>query len=518
MYRMATAVTGTHFARYDSVWSASVQVPSYPRLDRDLVTDVVVVGAGIAGLSVAYHLVKSGRRVVVLDDGRIGGGITSRTSAHLACAMDNSYTVVESRRGTEITRLAAASHLAAIDRIEQIARAEGIACDFERVDGFLFLPPREKIQTLDDEQEAAQRAGVPVERIERAPLDFFDTGPAIRYPNQAQFHPLKYISGLARAIERLGGRIFAESHADQIVGGKDAHVVTGSYDVATQAIVVATNSPVNDRVFMHTKMAPYMTYVIGARIPASSVPRGLYWDMDDPYHYVRVHTIQPEGEEPREVLIVGGEDHKSGQARDTERRHARLERWARKRFPMIEEIEFRWAGQVMESVDGLAFIGRNPGLERNVYIVTGDTGMGMTHGTIAGILISDLIRGESNPWAEVYDPSRKPVRAAGKFIKENANVARQYLDWVAPGEDIETEEIPPGSGAVVRAGLKKIAVYRDARGALHQFSAVCPHLGCIVQWNPTERSWDCPCHGSRFDKRGEVINGPANRDLRPLSE
>jgi len=514
---MATAVTGTQFARYDSVWSASVPAPSYPKLDRDLVTDVVVVGAGIAGLSVAYHLIKLGKRVVVLDDGAIGGGITSRTSAHLACAMDNSYTAVQSRRGAEITRLAAASHLAAIDRIEQIARAEEIACDFERVDGFLFLPPREKIKTLDHEEEAVRRAGVPVDRLERVPFDFFDTGACIRFRNQAQFHPLKYVTGLARAIERRGGQVFGDTHADRIEGGKNARVTAGRFTIEAQSIVVATNSPINDRWFMHAKMAPYMTYVIGARVPTSSVPRGLYWDMDDPYHYIRVHTITPKGAEPREILIVGGEDHKSGQE-DTERRHARLERWARKRFPMIEDIEFRWAGQVMESMDGLAFIGRNPGLERNVYIATGDTGMGMTHGTIAGMLISDLIRGTSNPWEAVYDPSRKPVRAAGKFFKENANVARQYLDWVAPGEEVETDEIPPGSGAVIRDGLKKLALYRDARGALHRFSAVCPHLGCIVQWNPTERTWDCPCHGSRFDKRGEVINGPANRDLRPVGE
>ncbi|HYX80861.1 MAG TPA: FAD-dependent oxidoreductase [Gemmatimonadales bacterium] len=509
---MTTAVS-TALARYESLWSASVEMPHYPPLDRDLVTDVVVVGAGIAGMSVAYHLAEAGHSVVVLDDGPIGGGITSRTSAHLSCAMDNSYTIVESRRGAEITRLAAASHLAAIDRIEAIALAEAIDCDFERVEGFLFLPPGEKIKTLEDELEAARRAGAPVKRVPRAPLDFFDTGPCIHYANQAQFHPLKYLTGLARAIAGRGGRIFGGSHVTRIQGGKAAHVTAGIHQVHAATIVVATNAPVNDRVFMMTKMAPYMTYVIGARIPSASVPKGLYWDMDDPYHYVRVHTISTKGEGPHDILIVGGEDHKTGQAEDTERRHQRLERWARRRFPMIEGIEFRWAGQVMESVDGLAFIGPNPGRHDNIYIATGDTGMGMTHGTIAGILISDLISERPNPWADVYDPSRKPVRAAAKFLKENANVARQYLDWVGPGDEASLDDIPPGGGAIVRDGLKKVAAYRDARGIVHEFSAVCPHLGCIVQWNPTERTWDCPCHGSRFDKRGEVINGPSNEDL-----
>lgn len=507
---MATAVR-TQFARYDSVWSASFDVPDFPPLSQNLSTDVVIVGAGIAGMSVAYHLARAGRKVVVIDDGRLGGGITSRTTAHLTCAMDNTYGEVESRRGTEAIKLAAESHSAAIDRIESIVREESIDCDFERVDAYLFLPPGEKIQTLDDEQEAVLRAGVPIERLPRAPLDFFDTGPCIHYSNQGQFHPLKYIAGLARSIQRDGGRIFCGTHVGHIEGGKQAHVVAGRWSVHAKAVVVATNSPVNDRLFIHTKQAPYITYVIGARIPQGSVPRGLYWDMDDPYHYVRVHNI-----EGRDILIVGGEDHKSGQADDIERRHARLEAWARKRFTMIEGVAFRWAGQVMESFDGLAFIGRNPGLQDNVYVVTGDTGMGMTHGTIAGMLISDLIVERENPWESLYDPSRKPLRAAGRFVKENANVAAQYVDWVAPGDETAADDIAPGSGAILRDGLKKIAVYRDPHGHAHTFSAACPHMGCIVQWNPTEKTWDCPCHGSRFDKQGTVINGPSNKNLRKI--
>jgi Rieske Fe-S protein len=267
---------------------------------------------------------------------------------------------------------------------------------------------------------------------------------------------------------------------------------------------------VNDRVAIHTKQAPYMTYVIAASVPHGSVPALLSWDTGDPYHYIRV---APFGSD--DILIVGGEDHKSGQADDTVERYARLEAWTRARFPMAQEIAFRWGGQVMETVDYLAFTGHNPGDHDNVYIHTGDSGMGLTHGTIAGMLLCDLILGRDNAWAALYDPSRKTVGAAREYTAENLNVARQYVDWLTPGEVRSAEEIPNGSGALMRQGLHKIGVYRDPKGALHEVSAVCPHLGCIVHWNRAESTWDCPCHGSRFDCQGKVINGPANRDLAP---
>jgi len=219
------------------------------------------------------------------------------------------------------------------------------------------------------------------------------------------------------------------------------------------------------------------------------------------------------GSEGQDVLIVGGEDHKTGQAPAHSDPYARLEAWARERFPMIGEVRFRWSGQVMETIDGLAFIGRNPLDEPNVFIVTGDSGMGMTHGTIAGILLTDLILGRENPWTTLYDPSRKTLRALDRFVKENLNVARQYGDWLTSGDVDSPAQIKSGAGAVVRRGLTKMAVYRDEQGACHERSAVCTHLGGIVHWNDAEKTWDCPCHGSRFDRLGGVVNGPANRDL-----
>ena len=510
-----------------SVWAATTKVPSFPSLTENAHCDVCVVGAGIAGLTTAYLLTRAGRTVVVLDDGPLAGGMTQMTTAHLSNAIDDRYIEIEKLHGEEGARLAAESHTAAINRIELIARKEQIECDFDRVDGYLFLGPDDKEELLDRELAAAHRAGLSqVEKMRRAPLPGCDTGPCLRFPEQGQFHPLKYLAGLAKAIQHGGGRIYTKTHADEIHGGVPAHVRCGSYDVLTEAIVVATNTPINDRVVIHTKQAPYMTYAIGARVPRGSVTKALYWDTPDPYHYVRLQSMKSTPGQHNgngsssgdyDLLIVGGEDHKTGQENDTQQRHARLEMWARERFPMMDGIEFTWSGQVMETVDGLAFIGRNPMDEQNVYIVTGDSGMGMTHGTIAGILLTDLIEGRENPWAKLYDPARKTLRAAGTFMKEALNVAVQYTGWVTGSDVRSVDDIPPDHGAVIRRGLSKVAIYRDESGTLHERSAVCPHLGCIVAWNPNEKTWDCPCHGSRFSKLGKPINGPANSELSRLN-
>jgi glycine/D-amino acid oxidase-like deaminating enzyme/nitrite reductase/ring-hydroxylating ferredoxin subunit len=516
-----TAATATGTAIRESVWTATKKMPPFPPLRENLRADVCIVGAGIAGLTTAYLLTQAGKKVVVLDDGPLACGMTSMTTAHLANAIDDRTFEIERIHGHEGARLAAESHTAAIDRIEAIVRKEGIECDFQRLDGYLFLPPGEDQKVLDQELAAAHNAGLRhVEKIARVPWPDFDTGPCLRFPNQGQFHPLKYLAGLAEAIDRNGGRLFARSHADEIHGGTPARIKVAGHEVTADAVVVATNVPVNDLLAIHTKQAPYMTYVIGARVPRGSVPRALYWDTDDPYHYIRLQSVASGGSgasggNEHEILIVGGEDHKSGQADDADERHARLEAWSRSRFPMMDEIEFVWGGQVMETLDGLAFIGRNPMDADNVFVATGDSGMGMTHGTIAGILLTDLIQGRENPWARIYDPSRKSLRTLGTFAKENLNVAAQYGAWLTAGEVDAVAEIERGCGAIVRRGLTKLAVYRDDDGHLHERSAVCPHLGCIVQWNPAESTWDCPCHGSRFNKTGQPINGPANSDLPP---
>jgi len=514
----------TDNGRTTSVWMQTADMPEQTQLKEDVQADVVIVGAGIAGLTTAYLLTKEGKRVVVLDDGPLAGGETCRTTAHLVNALDERYYEIERLHGERGARLAAESHTAAVDRIEAIVGEEGIECDFTRLDGYLFVPPGDDPAQLGEELRAAHRAGLTdVEHVERAPVESFDTGAALRFPRQAQFHILKYLRGLAEAVKRNGGEIYTGTHASKITGGDEARVETsGGATVRAGAIVVATNSPVNDLVAIHTKQAPYRTFVVGARVPRGSVPQILLWDTPDPYHYVRTQRVEDEGGEGGsggyDVLIVGGEDHKTGQADDAEERFRRLEEWTRERFPQVESFEFRWSGQVMEPVDGLAYIGHNPLDSDNVYIATGDSGNGMTHGTIAGILLTDLISGRENAWAELYEPSRKTLSAIKDFAEENLNVAAQYTDLVTPGEVSDASEIKAGDGAIIRRGLTKIACYRDDAGALHERSAICAHLGCVVRWNSTEKTWDCPCHGSRYQTDGHVVNGPAISGLAEVEE
>lgn len=495
-----------------SPWMSFVP-PGLAPLEEDATVDVCVVGAGIAGLTTAYLLTKKGKKVMVIDDGPIGGGMTSRSTAHLMTAIDDRYCEVERLHGVDGARMAARSHAAAIDAIEAIIEHEKIDCDFARVDGFLFLPPRGDPQLLRDEIDAAHRAGVEgLAWADCAPIDGFDTGRCLKFPRQGQLHPLKYLAGLARAIAARGGRIHCGVHAQQIEGGDHPWVRTASgLRIDCQELVVATNTPITDIVSIHDKQAPYLTYVIAARVPRGTVAPALFWDTLENYHYVCLDKAGGE------ILIVGGEDHKAGQADDSEQRFANLELWTRERFPAAREVLYRWSGQLMQTVDFLAFAGRNPG-EEHVYVATGDSGMGMTHGTIAAIIITELIHGVAIPWAGLYSPSRFRVRAAKEYARDLANAARQSTDWMGAGEAQSMDPVREGAGAVIRRGASKIAVYRDASGELHEMSAVCPHLGCLVKWNSAESTWNCKCHGSRFDAMGRVIGGPAVSDLAPAEK
>src|SRR5262249_1593731 len=311
--------------------------------------------------------------------------------------------------------------------------------------------------------------------------------------------------------ERNGGKIFCLTHAADVRGGNPALVKTADgFSVSANAVVVATNAPISETYGLYTANSAYRTYAIPARILRGSVTRALYWDTPDPYHYVR---LQSDASRTHDLLIVGGEDHKTGQADDFDERFERLESWARERFANLGTVDFMWSGQVMEPVDGLAFIGKHPVGKQNVYIATGDSGHGMSHRTIARRIPRDLISGNANRWARLYDPSRITIRAFAELTQENLNVAEQLADWVKDPDVASIDQIAPRQGATLQSGWMKLAIYRDEAGAYHRRSAVCPHLGCIVSWNSSEKSWDCPCHGSRFDPYGKVINGPAKDDL-----
>jgi glycine/D-amino acid oxidase-like deaminating enzyme/nitrite reductase/ring-hydroxylating ferredoxin subunit len=497
-----------------SVWKVAHTPLQTRPLERTAIeTDVCVIGAGMAGLSVAYELSRAGRQVVVLEARAVGAGETAQTTGHLSSALDDRYSELERMHGRDATRLAYQSHDSAIERIGQIVQHERIDCGYQRLDGYLFLAAGDSEHSLDAELAAARRAGyADVERSSHAPAGQLELGPCLRFPRQAQFHSLRYVNGLCTAIERLGGRIFTGTRVVKLRGGRSARVETASgASVTARAVVVATNTPINDRIAIHSKQSAYRSFALAFALPAAQIPRALYWDTGDPYHYVRL----AEDATGATHLVVGGEDHKTGEFDDATRRFERLERWTRERFPGAGAVLLRWSGQVLEPFDALAYIGKNPGGPSNVFIATGDSGHGLTHGAIAGMLIRDLIIGAENPWAALYDPARRRVSMSSltEYLKIAGTVGRHYAEWLKRESSGSLRDLLPGAGMVVQRGRRKLAVSRDDQGALVACSAVCPHLGCIVHWNSQERSWDCPCHGSRFSPAGEVLSGPAARGL-----
>ena len=469
----------------------------------------------------AYLLSKSGRKVTVIEDGFLGSGETGRTTAHLTCALDDRYYYLENTFGSRAAKLAAESHKAAIRQIGEIIAAENIDCDFKVVNGYLFLDPSDQEENLEKEFRATQNAGINTFLENTTPaIEGGDSLRSIKFPGQAQFHVLKYLNGLAQAIVKNGGRIYTETHADTI----DKNGVTAnSHRINAAQVVVATNSPINDIFTMHTKQHAYRSYVIACKIKKGAMPYALWWDTGDnhskwvakPYHYVRLEPF----DDNYDLLISGGEDHKTGQGESedlTEKdRYQNLENWTREHFKGLEETVYRWSGQVLEPVDSLGYMGKNPG-DDNIYIITGDSGNGMTHATIGAMIISDTINGIPNEWTTLYDPSRITFKSAPDYLKEVGNMASQYLDWVRPSDVKDLDELKNNEGGILTSGLKKIAAFRDSEGKMHQCSAVCPHLGCIVRWNDDEKTFDCPCHGSRFSSEGIVLNGPAKSNLEPL--
>ena len=469
--------------------------------------DVIVVGAGIAGLTTALCLLREGRQVLIVDRDGVGAGETLRTSAHLASALDDRFSVLARYHGRDGARLAASSHAAAIDWIGTLAAGDP-ACGFRRIPGYLFACDGDDA-SLEREGDAAARAGLPVELLRDGVAGLPALGPALRFESQARISIGGYLLHLARSVRQAGAR-FLRAEATAIEGGERPSVeLRDGTRLRAQAVVSAANVPFHRTGVAWLKQAAYRTYVVAGHAPRDAIPDALYWDNGDPYHYVRL-LDDPGADEVR--VLVGGEDHKVGQDDDPES-YVRLQAWARRHFPSITHFTAAWSGQILEPADGLAFAGADPGHD-NVYLVTGDSGNGLTHGTLGALLLCDLIQGRDNPWAELYDPARRRWASAGPFLRENLNSGSQYRDWIAPADIDNVADLTPGNGAVIRRGLRRIAVYRDGEGRLHAHDARCTHMGCVVRWSREEKSWDCPCHGSRFEAvTGAILNGPASEPL-----
>ena len=499
-----------------SLWMLETELPAAGPLEQDQQCDVVVVGAGIAGVSIAYELVLAGRNVVLIDRGPLLGGMTSRTTAHLAPICDDGLSALVDMRGQDLARGFQESQQAAVDRLEKHVNDLQIDCDFRRLDAFLFpaawMDEEEAGKQCDEEYAAAGKVGAVAEHCKGVPLKGHETAPVLRYPDQATFHPLKYLRALLADFDNRGGRAFADSAVVEVEDeGEQVRLKCESGSIITaSAAVFATNSPINISVAIHNKMAPYRTYAMAFEIAKGLLPDALFWDMDDPYYYVRLNP----GDGGTDHLIAGGRDHKSGEVDNGEARFEALEAWIRALVPELGKELTRWSGQVLDTIDYCGFIGRSPG-SSNIFIATGDSGQGMTHGALAGLLIRDLIVSGSSAWESVYAPDRRPPPAAlANYVSENLTAVKSFAEYVLPGDIKSADDLEAGEGGILRKGLNKLAVCRDRHGMIHTHSATCTHLGCIVRWNSTEQCWDCPCHGSQFAADGTVLNGPA---IRPLS-
>ncbi|WP_340596420.1 FAD-dependent oxidoreductase [Bdellovibrio sp. GT3] len=485
-----------------------------PRLENSLQTDICVVGGGIAGLLCAYELLQRGRRVILLERGTLSKNETGYTTAHLSDALDDGFSHLLDIHGLDKLRLFYRSHREGIELFESIIKNENIECDFQRVNGYLFSSPDKEASYLDQELEAATKAGVKgVKFSTDFKESFFEMGPALQFQNQAQIHPLKFINGLIKAIIKKGGLIYENTNAISFHETPETYVETeGGFKIECDSIILATNGPTTTNK-IYLKQAAYRTYCIALKVRRDSIPHALFWDTSDSYHYMRV--TQSSKDSNTDILIVGGEDHRVGEGHP-EKAFKNLLTWTQERLGThISDVATMWSGQLLEPVDGMAFIGKSPG-RNHTYIVTGDSGHGFTHSAIASKVIADQIEGSHNEYSGIYDPNRFTPKALKDYVTQNTTTIQHYADWILPHDDIAS--LLPDEGCVVNDGLKRVAVYKDRDGKLFRMSAVCPHLAGIVKWNSAEKTWDCPCHGSRFDRFGSCLHAPTTHDLQPLGD
>lgn len=494
-----------------SLWVGTTPENPYEALSDDGLTfDAIVIGAGIAGLSTALLLKRSGLQVAVLEAGRVASGTTGYTTAKVSSLHGLTYADLLKTQGEEKARQYADASQAAIEQVAGLVEEDGIDCDFERKVALTYTQDPEKVQDIESEVEAARQLGLPASFVTETELPFEIQG-AVRFDNQAQFHPRKFCLGLAALIDGDGSRIFDLTRALDIdSGGDHKHLVkTDRGDLKAWQVVQATHLPFHDPAAFFSRAAPTRSYALAGRRDSGPM-EGMYLGVDSPTRSVRSYTG-----DGVTYLVLGGESHKVGQDEDTTRRYASLEEWANRHFSGLS-IDHRWSAQDYMPADEIPYIGKlAPGTE-GLWTATGFKKWGMTAGTVAGMILNDLVMGRSNPWSEVFDSTRLDLTAsAKKFVKENANVVKRFVgDRVA--EIPDAEELQPGSGAIAMASGKKVAAFRRIDGSIQAVSPVCTHMGCLVSFNTAEKSWDCPCHGSRFDLEGKVIQGPAVEDLEQM--
>ena len=499
-----------------SVWIATSKDTHFESLNKDVKVDVAIVGGGIAGLTTALLLKNAGITVAVVEKSRIATGETGYTTAHITEVIDTGYTTLKSDFGLDGARLAAESSRASVEQIAAFVKQYNLSCGFSRLPAYVYTETDADVASLIDELLVMQKVGIDADWVDDAPLPYPTKG-AIKVNNQAQFHPRDYLLPLANAIYGDGSYVFENTRATEIDDGEPCCVHTPDGMITAKNVVIATNSPVSNWLFLITKIPAYRTYAIGAVLKDERPIGGLFWDTADPYHYIRSQSVQPEdGNSAHEILIVGGEDHKTGTKEHTEECFERLESYTRARFD-IADVLYRWSGQIMEPIDGLPYIGVNS-FAKHQFVATGFTGNGMTFGTLSGMILSDLILGKKNRYAELYDATRiHALASASDFVSENKDFPTYFVgDRLAKADTDSLDQVGLNEGKIVKLNGEKAAVYRDEHGQLHACSPVCTHMACYVHWNNAEKSWDCPCHGSRFDPDGKVANGPAVKDLEPI--
>ncbi|SFJ51259.1 FAD-dependent oxidoreductase [Planctomicrobium piriforme] len=496
-------------------WDQGRQRLTFPELKKDGDYDVVVVGGGITGVTTAYLLKQAGRKVCLVEKGHVAGGETGHTSAHLSYVTDSRFSELVKNFGVEEAGLVWSGGGAAIDLIERLVTDNNLDCDFKRLPGFLVadLAPNHKSTSkeTDDLQEDAKTARDAGFEATFLSSIFALHEPGVRFADQARFHPVKYVQALAKLIPGDGCDLFEQAEVSE-VQDDPLTVVTNGFSLRCEKVIIATHVPLMGKAgflnasLFQTKLYPYSSYVISAKIPHKAMTEAVYWDLKDPYDYLRIDSGETHDE-----AILGGEDHKTGQESDTEAAFQRLEQKLLRLLPKAK-IDHRWSGQVVETNDGLPYIGE---IAKNQFVATGFSGNGLTFGTLAAMMASDYVVGRTNPWSDLLAVERKKIKGgAWDYLTENLDFPYYFVrDWLVRGDRGSTRSVKRGEGKILKIDGQTVACSRDESGKLSQCSAVCTHMGCLVRWNNAEKTWDCPCHGSRFAATGEVIGGPAEEPL-----